>query len=46
MEITQVNVIDWLVGQVRDQINQCSECRGSIGTHLSECNRVCKLEIK
>ena len=37
LELTQVNVKDWTIGQVGDQINQCSECRGSIGTHSSKC---------
>ena len=49
LEITQVNVIDWSIGQVRDQINYCSECRSSIETHTSEYYRVVdwlKLEFK
>ena len=34
LELTQVNVIKWAIGQVGDQ---CSECRGYIGTHTSKC---------
>ena len=34
LELTQVNVIKLSIGQVGDQ---CSECRGYIGTHTSKC---------